>query len=88
MAKKLRWGILATARIARKFIAGVRACDTGEIVAVGSRTQAKADEFADELDIPRRHGSYEALAADPDVDAVYVATPHPMHKDPTIRPGR
>ncbi|MDP6108107.1 MAG: Gfo/Idh/MocA family oxidoreductase, partial [Candidatus Brocadiia bacterium] len=51
-----------------------------ELVAVGSRTQEKADAFADEFGAPRRHASYEALAADPDVDIVYVATPHPQHK--------
>jgi len=84
MPDKLRWGILSTARIARKFIAGVRDSEHGEVVAVGSRTPEKADAFADELDIPRRHGSYEALVADPDVDAIYVATPHPMHKDAAI----
>ena len=84
MADKLRWGILATARIAKKFAAGVRASEHGELVAVGSRTQAKADAFGDEHDIPRRHGTYEALVADDEVDAIYVATPHPMHKDATI----
>ena len=84
MAGKLRWGILATANIARKFAKGLRASELGELVAIGSRTQERADAFGDELDIPRRHGSYEALAGDPDVDAIYVATPHPMHKDATI----
>ena len=48
-------------------------------VAVGSRSQASADRFGDGNDVPRRHPSYEALAADPEVDAVYVATPHPLH---------
>jgi len=84
MAKTLRWGILATARIARKFAAGIRASEHGELVAVGSRTQAAADAFGEELDIPRRHGSYEALADDDHVDAIYVATPHPFHKDATV----
>lgn len=84
MPDKLRWGILATARIARKFIAGVRASEHGQVVAVGSRSQATADAFGEELDIPRRHGSYQALADDANVDAIYVATPHPMHKDATI----
>ncbi len=84
MADKLRWGILSTARIARKFILGLRASQFGQVVAVGSRQQETADAFADEHDIPRRHGSYEALAADDEVDAVYVATPHPYHRDPAI----
>jgi predicted dehydrogenase len=84
MSDKLRWGILATGHIARKFAVGVRQTDCGEIVAVGSRTQAKADAFGQEFDIPHRHGSYEALAADADVDAVYVATPNPMHAENTL----
>jgi len=84
MSDKLRWGILATGHIARKFAAGVRQTDCGEVVAVGSRTQAKADAFGREFDIPHRHGSYEALAADADVDAVYVATPNPMHAENAI----
>lgn len=84
MSDKLRWGILATGHIARKFAVGVRQTDCGEIVAVGSRCQDKADSFGQEFDIPHRHGSYEALAADADVDAVYVATPNPMHAENTL----
>ena len=52
---------------------------TGELLAVGSRTSQKADEFGDRFDVPRRYGSYEALLADPDVDAVYISTPHSLH---------
>ena len=84
MAEKLRWGILATARIARKFAAGLKSSECGELVAAGSRSQEKADAFGEELSIPRRHGSYQALADDGEVDAIYVATPHPMHKDAAI----
>lgn len=84
MADRLRWGILATGNIAHKFAAGLPSSATGDLVAVGSRTRQSADRFGDEFDIPRRHGSYAALAADDDVDAIYVATPHPMHKDATI----
>ena len=84
MADKLRWGILATGHIARKFAQGVRQTDCSEVVAVGSRTQAKADAFGKEFGIPHRHGSYEALAADADVEAVYVATPNPMHAENTL----
>ena len=58
MSDKLRWGILATGHIARKFAAGVRQTQSGEVVAVGSRTQDKADAFGQEFDIPHRHGSY------------------------------
>ena len=84
MSDKLRWGILSTGHIAHKFALGVGATDSCELAAVGSRTQDKADAFGDEFDIPRRHGSYEALAADTDVDAIYVATPNPMHAENTI----
>lgn len=84
MADKLRWGILATGNIAHKFATGLAASKTGVLAAVGSRTQESADKFGDEFSIPRRHGSYEALAADDEVDAIYVSTPHPMHKDNAI----
>ncbi|HUW30739.1 MAG TPA: aldo/keto reductase, partial [Planctomycetota bacterium] len=85
MAGKLQWGILATGVIARELADGVLGSSTGSLLAVGSRTQAKADKFGDELNIPRRYGSYEALLADPDVQAVYVATPHPMHAEWAIK---
>ncbi|HWV49248.1 MAG TPA: Gfo/Idh/MocA family oxidoreductase [Microbacterium sp.] len=74
----LRWGILATGGIAASFAADLRT-EGLDLVAVGSRSQESADAFAARFDIPRAHGSYEALAADPDVDIIYVATPHPMH---------
>ncbi|NLW49648.1 MAG: Gfo/Idh/MocA family oxidoreductase [Candidatus Brocadiaceae bacterium] len=76
---KIRWGILATGSIAHKFAQGLRFLKDAEIVAVGSRTQEKADAFGEEWGVPHRHGSYEELAADPDVDVIYVATPHPFH---------
>lgn len=81
MTDTLRWGILATGSIAHKFATGIGALDDAEIVAVGSRSREGADKFADEFDIPNRHDSYEALAADPDVDAIYIATPHSLHKE-------
>jgi predicted dehydrogenase/aryl-alcohol dehydrogenase-like predicted oxidoreductase len=58
---------------------------TGELIAVGSRTQAGADRFGAEFKIPHRHAGYEALLADPDVDAVYIATPHPFHAEWIIK---
>jgi predicted dehydrogenase len=75
----LRWGVIGTGGIAAAFTEDLDLTDSGEVVAVGSRTAAAADRFGDELGVPRRHDSYEALVADPEVDAVYVATPHPMH---------
>ncbi len=84
MSAKLRWGVLSTGHIAHKFALGVGATESSEIQAVGSRNQDKADAFGDEFDIPRRYGSYEALVADANIDAIYVATPHPMHAENTI----
>ncbi len=85
MADKLNWGIIATGNIAHKFAAGLADSRTGRLVAVGSRTQQSADEFADEFDVPHRHASYEDLLADDEVDAVYISTPHPMHPEWTIK---
>jgi predicted dehydrogenase len=76
---RLRWGILGTGGIAGSFAADLRLTGSGVAVAVGSRSQGSADRFADKFGIARRHASYESLAADPDVDVIYVATPHPMH---------
>jgi predicted dehydrogenase len=76
----LRWGILGTGGIARAFTTDLNL--TGLTVsAVGSRTQQSADAFASAHGIPRAHGSYEALAADPEVDVIYVSTPHPFHAE-------
>ena len=79
MSTTLNWGILATGGIARAFATGVAHSKSGPVVAVGSRAQASADAFASEFQISRAHGSYEALIADPEVQAVYIATPHPQH---------
>ncbi len=84
MTARFRWGILGPGNIAAKFAAGVAALDDQEVIAVGSRTQASADRFADRFDILRRHVGYEALAADPNVDAIYVATPHSFHHEHTL----
>lgn len=78
MTEHLRWGILGTGWIARQMTADL-AINGSPVTAVGSRTQAKADAYAAEFDIPNAHGSYEALVADPEVDVIYVATPHPSH---------
>jgi len=85
---KLRWGILGTGTIAHKFARGVLRSETGELAAVASRTEAKALDFAKLYQMPQAHGSYEALLADPKVDIVYIATPHPQHRDWTIRAAR
>jgi predicted dehydrogenase len=78
MSGQLRWGIIATGWIADLFTKDL--LQTGHAVAaVGSRSQEKAETFAGQFGIAKAHGSYEALVADPDIDIVYVATPHPMH---------
>ena len=79
--KAIRWGILSTGVIARNFAKTVRAMGEGEatLYAVASRSMETANAFADEFGIEKRYASYAALAADPDVDIVYVATPHSRH---------
>ena len=82
---RLRWGILATGRIARKLADAVVASTTSELVAVGSRTQAAATTFASDYGDITAHGSYDDLLADSNVEAVYVSTPHPQHAEWTIK---
>src|SRR5690606_6990035 len=79
MTEVLRWGIVGTGNIASKFAEGLQALPTAKLVAVGSRSQQTADAFGDRFNVPHRHASYEALAADPDVDAIYIGTPHSLH---------
>lgn len=76
---KIRWGILATGRIADWFVSDFGAVANGEVVAVASRTQAKADAFARRHGVARAYGDYGELLANPDVDVVYIATPHTAH---------
>lgn len=76
---KIRWGILATGAIAATFTADLQTLDDAEVVAVGSRSVGAAKTFAERHGIPRAHGSWAELAADPEVDIVYVATPHSSH---------
>ncbi|WP_448003720.1 Gfo/Idh/MocA family protein [Agromyces bauzanensis] len=78
MTDPLRWGILATGGIARLFTNDLK-LNGFTVQAVGSRSKDAADAFAAEFDIPTAHDSYDSLVADPDVDVVYVSTPHPMH---------
>ncbi|MCU1526661.1 MAG: gfo/Idh/MocA family oxidoreductase [Frondihabitans sp.] len=78
MSGNIRWGILGTGWIAHQQTADL--VDNGfAVTAVGSRSQESADAFAAEFGIPNAHGSYEALVADPEVDVVYISTPHPFH---------
>ena len=73
--KKLQWGLLATGGIAKAFAEGVRHSRLGTLAAVGSRSAEQARAFASKFEIPKAYGSYEALLADPKVEAVYISTP-------------
>jgi predicted dehydrogenase len=85
----LRIGVLSTADIARqKVIPGMRKASRVEVVAVASRDLGRARQFADELGIPATHGSYDALLADPGVDAVYIPLPNHLHAEWTIAAAR
>lgn len=80
----IRWGILATGRIAAAFVADLRLLHDASVVAVGSRSLAAARRFADAHGIGRAYGSWADLVADPEVDVVYVATPHSAHHAATL----
>ena len=80
----IRWGIISTGGIASTFASELAQTESGSAVAVGSRRAASAEAFGERFGIPNRHDSYEALVADPDVDAVYVGTPHPMHHEDAL----
>jgi len=87
MAERVRWGILSTGRIAGVFARGLKESKTGTLVAVGSRSAVSADKFGNEFAVPagHRHASYEALLADPGVEAVYIAPPHTFHAEWAIK---
>ena len=80
-APPIRWGILAPGGIAHAFAEAVGVGTESEVVAVGSRSRERAQDFADEYAIPRAYGSYDDLVVDPEVDAVYIASPHSEHRD-------
>ena len=77
----VNWAVLSTARINDKLLAGLAGVDGASVLAVASRDQARAAEYARAYDIPRAFGSYEALLADPEVDIVYISLPNGMHVD-------
>lgn len=81
MSETIRWGLLGCGSIARALATAIRETPDATLAAVGSRSLEKAQAFAAEFGAERAHGSYEALAEDAGVDVVYVATPHPMHRD-------
>ncbi|NLE44790.1 MAG: Gfo/Idh/MocA family oxidoreductase [Chloroflexi bacterium] len=77
--REINWGILGAGRIAGTFATDLKKLEGARLLAVGSRSQDKAGQFAHEYGCERAYGSYEALIADPEVDVIYVATPHPYH---------
>ena len=84
MSNAIRWGILGTGRIARQFAEGLRVLPDARLMAVGSRNAEPANAFGEQFEVPHRHACYEALVNDPDVDVIYVATPHSCHKENSL----
>ena len=85
MDKVLNWGLLSTARINRALIPPLGASSRNRLLAVGSRSQEGANQYAQERNIPRAHGSYEALLADPEIDVIYNPLPNYLHAEWTIK---
>jgi xylose dehydrogenase (NAD/NADP) len=85
MSDPVTWGIISTAHINAKVIPGAHASPKVELVAVASRDQAHAEAYAKEWRIERAYGSYDALLADPDIEAVYISLPNTMHVEWSIR---
>jgi len=84
MSKVIRWGILGAGRIARKFASDLKLVSDAQLVAIGSRSMESAEEFAAEFPLQYKHDSYEALAANENVDVIYIATPHNLHHENTL----
>ncbi len=84
MAKKIQWGILGCGGIAGAFARDLKHSKHGQLHAAGSRSRSKADAFAKTHKAQCAYGSYVQLVADPDIDIIYVGTPHPMHLENTL----
>lgn len=82
--RAIRWGIMGTGKIAKQFALGLQDLLDARLVAIGSRTAEAANAFGAQFQVPRCHASYEALANDPDVDVIYVATPHACHRENSL----
>lgn len=79
MSDEIRWGVVGPGRIAEKVVADFAVVEGARAVAVASRSLARAEGFADRHGLDRAYGSYAEIVADPEVDVLYVATPHPQH---------
>jgi predicted dehydrogenase len=84
MKKKYKWGILAPGKMSAKFTKGLKLLGNVELYAVGSRDLKRAKQFADEFGFKKYYGSYEELASDPDLEVVYIASPHSYHHEHTM----
>lgn len=80
----IRWGILGCGNIARKFAADLALVENARLIAIGSRSKENAQLFVEDFPVPHIHDSYEALAANPEVDVIYVASPHSHHHEHTL----
>ena len=81
----LNWGVMGAGGIAYVFCNGMRFTDSGQILAVASRTQERLNRLANDFDIPRQYNDYADLLTDEDIDAVYIATIHPLHAEWAIK---
>jgi predicted dehydrogenase len=84
-ARHLRWGLLGTARINRALIPAIRASARSRLAGVASRTAERATAYAAEWEIPAAYPSYEAMLADPDIDAIYIPLPNHLHVEWTLK---
>ncbi len=84
MEKRYKWGILAPGKMAAKFVRGLKLLENAELFAVGSRDKERSEIFAREHGFKRSYGSYEELAADSEVDIIYIASPHSHHFEHTM----
>jgi predicted dehydrogenase len=80
----MNWGIIATGKIAGAFASGLQELPDATLLGVASRSQESADRFGNQYHIPRRYDSYEALVEDPDIEVIYIGTPHPVHYENTL----
>jgi D-xylose 1-dehydrogenase (NADP+, D-xylono-1,5-lactone-forming) len=85
MSEPVRWGLLSTARINEAILDGARQSERTNVVAIASRDQSRAEQYAQEHGLERAYGSYEALLEDPELDVVYISLPNSMHVDWSIR---
>ena len=84
MVYNIRWGIIGPGHIAEKFASDLRYAEGAKLVAIASRDQQRANDFATRFNVPVAYGSYAEIVKDPDVDIIYIATPHSLHCENTL----